>query len=458
MAQIARRYNAGLVDWLERSVPPRVVSLMPPRLIWLLPCSQGTKPKGMINLRDVKVLHAQSSDPTAPSTAIELGDGMKHNFTLAFTSHETRDAFLRVWVNVVPVEAVSSEFRAHFYDASVASAISKLLGGGRILEYGQEFLSTGLGSVWPSTSSCGSECKDSAPGSTFDPASASACSTPSSMHRAANSGFVTTRLPLRNPLKSPDLSSDDERAGAEEHPAGRESERPAGRKSERPAGRKSERPAGRESERPAGRQSERPAGRKSERPAGRESKRPAGRESERPAGRESERAAASREGSLGSSPPPSPRGKADGARLAGLFATPASGARGAALTPDISSVMGDSAAIANVAAGLASFVGCASSSSRSPSASLLPTPHSISLHKKKRRTPLGMVITHDARPTVLAVTENSVRYFCTFRTSILRYPLQRCNSRCAPSSVPPPLARWLWPSYLCTFCTPFALL
>ena len=410
MAQIARRYNAGLVDWLERSVPPRVVSLMPPRLIWLLPCSQGTKPKGMINLRDVKVLHAQSSDPTAPSTAIELGDGMKHNFTLAFTSHETRDAFLRVWVNVVPVEAVSSEFRAHFYDASVASAISKLLGGGRILEYGQEFLSTGLGSVWPSTSSCGSECKDSAPGSTFDPASASACSTPSSMHRAANSGFVTTRLPLRNPLKSPDLSSDDERAGAEEHPAGRESERPAGRKSERPAG------------------------------------------------RESERAAASREGSLGSSPPPSPRGKADGARLAGLFATPASGARGAALTPDISSVMGDSAAIANVAAGLASFVGCASSSSRSPSASLLPTPHSISLHKKKRRTPLGMVITHDARPTVLAVTENSVRYFCTFRTSILRYPLQRCNSRCAPSSVPPPLARWLWPSYLCTFCTPFALL
>ena len=120
--------------------------------------------------------------------------------------------------------------------------------------------------------------------------------------------------------------------------------------------------------------------------------------------------------------------------------------------------MGDSAAIANVAAGLASFVGCASSSSRSPSASLLPTPHSISLHKKKRRTPLGMVITHDARPTVLAVTENSVRYFCTFRTSILRYPLQRCNSRCAPSSVPPPLARWLWPSYLCTFCTPFALL
>jgi hypothetical protein len=450
MAQIARRYNAGLVDWLERSVPPRVVSLMPPRLIWLLPCSQGTKPKGMINLRDVKVLHAQSSDPTAPSTAIELGDGMKHNFTLAFTSHETRDAFLRVWVNVVPVEAVSSEFRAHFYDASVASAISKLLGGGRILEYGQEFLSTGLGSVWPSTSSCGSECKDSAPGSTFDPASASACSTPSSMHRAANSGFVTTRLPLRNPLKSPDLSSDDERAGAEEHPAGRESERPAGRKSERPAGR--------ESERPAGRQSERPAGRKSERPAGRESERPAGRESERPAGRESERAAASREGSLGSSPPPSPRGKADGARLAGLFATPASGARGAALTPDISSVMGDSAAIANVAAGLASFVGCASSSSRSPSASLLPTPHSISLHKKKRRTPLGMVITHDARPTVLAVTENSVRYFCTFRTSILRYPLQRCNSRCAPSSVPPPLARWLWPSYLCTFCTPFALL
>jgi hypothetical protein len=458
MAQIARRYNAGLVDWLERSVPPRVVSLMPPRLIWLLPCSQGTKPKGMINLRDVKVLHAQSSDPTAPSTAIELGDGMKHNFTLAFTSHETRDAFLRVWVNVVPVEAVSSEFRAHFYDASVASAISKLLGGGRILEYGQEFLSTGLGSVWPSTSSCGSECKDSAPGSTFDPASASACSTPSSMHRAANSGFVTTRLPLRNPLKSPDLSSDDERAGAEEHPAGRESERPAGRKSERPAGRKSERPAGRQSERPAGRQSERPAGRKSERPAGRESERPAGRESERPAGRESERAAASREGSLGSSPPPSPRGKADGARLAGLFATPASGARGAALTPDISSVMGDSAAIANVAAGLASFVGCASSSSRSPSASLLPTPHSISLHKKKRRTPLGMVITHDARPTVLAVTENSVRYFCTFRTSILRYPLQRCNSRCAPSSVPPPLARWLWPSYLCTFCTPFALL
>jgi hypothetical protein len=450
MAQIARRYNAGLVDWLERSVPPRVVSLMPPRLIWLLPCSQGTKPKGMINLRDVKVLHAQSSDPTAPSTAIELGDGMKHNFTLAFTSHETRDAFLRVWVNVVPVEAVSSEFRAHFYDASVASAISKLLGGGRILEYGQEFLSTGLGSVWPSTSSCGSECKDSAPGSTFDPASASACSTPSSMHRAANSGFVTTRLPLRNPLKSPDLSSDDERAGAEEHPAGRESERPAGRKSERPAGR--------ESERPAGRQSERPAGRKSERPAGRKSERPAGRESERPAGRESERAAASREGSLGSSPPPSPRGKADGARLAGLFATPASGARGAALTPDISSVMGDSAAIANVAAGLASFVGCASSSSRSPSASLLPTPHSISLHKKKRRTPLGMVITHDARPTVLAVTENSVRYFCTFRTSILRYPLQRCNSRCAPSSVPPPLARWLWPSYLCTFCTPFALL
>jgi len=81
---------------------------------------KGGNPKGQFDLREVTMLRG-SDDETAPPTAIELSV-KKHNFTLAFTSEFLHDSFLRQWVNLVPISAVSAPLAAQFHDpASVAS-------------------------------------------------------------------------------------------------------------------------------------------------------------------------------------------------------------------------------------------------------------------------------------------------------------------------------------------------
>ena len=88
-----------------------------------------SKPRGLFDLRDVTMLRG-SQDPTAPSAALDL-IAKKHQFTLAFENDTECQAFLRLWVNGVPISSVPRPLAEKYFDAEIAQALAACTGDSR---------------------------------------------------------------------------------------------------------------------------------------------------------------------------------------------------------------------------------------------------------------------------------------------------------------------------------------